>query len=212
MDCANVGPVEDLLGQPVADLVGGGLLSTWLQPLRQVHHLLDTGGTCGGGESRGGFEQALLHRIREVGPADTAHRGRDRPEVVQVAVDDFGAERAKPIGSVIESVDEGAHGVTPIQQYACDMETCRALDAPRGPSDENGRSSHDVVLSSRTAQVTGVAKSVIPTGVGANSGTLQPYGMTTPFDAVGEPGPMVSSVKNLTPLDKQVNHQRLKLV
>ena len=77
MHGADVGPVEDLLDQPVAGLVRGGLLATLLQPLRQVHDLLDTGRACRGGERRGGVEQALLHRIGEVGPADTAHRGRD---------------------------------------------------------------------------------------------------------------------------------------
>ena len=55
-------------------------------------------------------------RVGEVGPADTAHRGRDRSEVAQVAVDYFGAERAEPIGSVIEAVDEGAHGQALVEQ------------------------------------------------------------------------------------------------
>ncbi len=58
----DVGPVEDPLGQPVAGLVRGGLLAAGLQPLRKVHDLLDT---------------SLLHRVGEVGPADTAYRGCD---------------------------------------------------------------------------------------------------------------------------------------
>ena len=71
---------------------------------------------CHGGERRGGVEPALLHGIGEVGPADTAHCGRDGSEVTQVAVDDFGAERAELIGSVIEAVDEGAHGPALVEQ------------------------------------------------------------------------------------------------
>ena len=57
-------------------LVGRGLFAGRLQPLRQIHHLLDTGQARSGGERRGGLEQSLLHRIGEIGPADTVQRVR----------------------------------------------------------------------------------------------------------------------------------------
>jgi hypothetical protein len=81
------------------------------------------------------------------------------------------------------------------------METCRALDAPRGASDKNGRDSHDVVLSSRAVQVTGLAESAIPAGVDPTS-SFQPWVITAPVGAIREPGPAAIPAKNLNPIDK----------
>ena len=70
----------------------------------------------------------------------------------QVAFEDFGTERAEPIGSVVEPVDEGPHGAALVQQEPRDMKTGRALTAAGGASDKNGLDSHDVVLPLRPSR------------------------------------------------------------
>jgi hypothetical protein len=103
----------------------------------QIDEAGDTGLARGNGHRRGGVEQAVLHRIGKIDRRGSLHRALDRADVEKIALKDFGAERAKMLGALVDLVDESADRNPAREQHFGYVPPSLALPAAGRGRDEN---------------------------------------------------------------------------
>ena len=117
---ADVGPIEDVLGEPVLTRERALGVSPG-RDLGHVHECLDAGISSRHGDDRGGLDQQFtLRRIHEVEAPNALHRVLHGAEIEQVrdhyvSAEGFEARRAR-----VSTTDERAHGKSSLEHLLDD--------------------------------------------------------------------------------------------